>query len=47
MNTTIIILLAISIIVNFNITLTWKRLPYKIQINIFPIIILILFLINY
>ena len=47
MNTAIIILLAISIIVSFNFTLEWKRLPYKIQINIFPIIILILFLTNY
>ena len=46
MNTIIIILLAISIIVKFNFTLNWKRLPHEIQINIFPIIVLILFLIN-
>lgn len=47
MNTVIIVLLAISIIVNFNLTLKCRGLPYKIQINIFPIIILILFLTNY
>lgn len=46
MNTIIIILLAISIIVNFNFTFKVERLPHEIQINIFPIIILILFLIN-
>lgn len=46
MNTIIIILLTISIIVNFNFTLKAEKLPYKIQINIFPIIVLILFLIN-
>ena len=46
MNLIILILLIISIVVNFNVAFKWEKLPYKIQINIFPIIILILFLIN-
>lgn len=46
MNFIILILLIVSIVVNFNVALKWEKLPYKIQINIFPIIILILFLMN-
>ena len=45
MHIAIIILLAISIIVDFDITLKWNVFPYRVKINIFPIIILILYLI--